>query len=141
MNIVHARPPNFDAIAKAFQLRPGVFFAYGPAIYNPDGVEIGPELVAHETAHSKRQDELGGPEGWWNAYIVDPQFRLAEEIIAHRAEYRAHCRKPDIDKPCNGFRSARLFHLSMIAKRLASPLYGGLISVAEAKRIIGAEAG
>lgn len=140
MKIVHARPPNFGAIAEAFQLRPGVIFAFGTAIYNPDRIEIGPELMAHETAHAKRQVELGGPEGWWAAYIADPQFRLGEEIIAHRAEYRAHCRRPGIDRPCNGFRSMRLFHLNAIAQRLASPLYGGLISVAEAKRVIGVEA-
>jgi hypothetical protein len=142
MNIVHARPPNFDAIAAVFPQAVGkpVVFCYGDTIYNPERTSVPPEIVAHETAHSKRQSDLGGPEGWWNAYIVDPQFRLGEEIIAHREEYRAYCQRPDIDKPCNGFRSLRLFHLNAIARRLASPLYGGLISVAEAKRIIGAEA-
>lgn len=46
------------------------------------------------------------------------------------------CKQPDIDKPRMGFRSARIFYLSRLAQRLASPLYGNMISVADAKRII-----
>jgi hypothetical protein len=141
MQILRERPPNFDAIATAFPIvrhRRGIFYAFGDTIYNPDGVEVTPALAAHEATHAQRQRDLFSdvgdlaPDAWWNCYLSNPQFRLGEELIAHRAEWRHFISL--------GYgRAKRRQYLSQISARLASPLYGGLISAAQAKRAIGAE--
>jgi len=117
MKILTTFPPNYREISTAFGVRGrGVIFCYGDTIYNPMRVEVGPELIAHESVHSGRQN--GSPEVWWRRYIADPQFRLDEEIPAHRAEYLVSGRLEDI------------------ARRLASPLYGSLISIERAIKVL-----
>lgn len=123
--VLYERPPVWNEIARRFpmvgrrQLR-GVLFSWGPGlIYNPDRVEIPGCLFAHEAAHGRRQD--GDIEGWWDRYLDDPEFRLAEEIIGHRAELR-HL----IEGGMN--RQQRRGTARAIAHRLSGPLYGSLIS-------------
>jgi hypothetical protein len=126
MKVLIEKPPNFDAIDAAFHLtergaKP--VFAYGSVIYNPWNVEVPPYLVAHELVHGARQkDDI---EGWWRRYIDDAQFRLKEEVQAHKAELACVCQRV---KDRN--RRARLLHIT--ALRLASPLYGGVISYTDA---------
>lgn len=135
MKVVTGRPPNYDRIVEAFghlAMRPGVIFCYGDTIYNPGGKPVPPSLVVHERAHSLRQEEMNGPEFWWDRYIADPAFRLAEEIIAHRAEWMYF-------NSSGAGRNARRVYLSQAAHRLASPLYGSLISAAKAKQVISAQ--
>jgi hypothetical protein len=138
VRVLRSYPPNHAAIVAAFPViahRRGILFCYADAIHNPDGITVTPALYAHEAVHSERQAGLFpnfGPEGWWNHYLANPQFRLAEELIAHRVEWRhflgeGHGRKE------------RRAYLSQLASRLASPLYGGLVTTAQAKRMIGAE--
>lgn len=135
MKIVKAFPPNYRAINDAFNIRgQDVMFAYGGAIFNPRGGEVSLALQAHEAVHGARQG--GDPAGWWERYIAEPQFRLDEEILAHQAEYRWHARQPGAERPVKGFRSYSTFHLNEIARRLSGPLYGGLISFAEAKVVV-----
>lgn len=124
MNIVIGYPPIYDEIAAAFDLR-GVkpIFAWGNTIYNPHGVPIPPELIAHENVHMQRQ--AGDPLSWWKKYITDPQFRLNEELMAHAAEYRYIVE--------NSSRNQRRIALKVTAQRLAARLYGSLISVKDAK--------
>jgi hypothetical protein len=133
MKIVTARPPNYHRIAQVFDLRryPGAIFAYGDTIYNPSGNRLSDALIAHETAHSERQG--GDPDAWWHTYLLSAGFRLDEEIIAHRIEWRRFCG----DDPN---RHERRRYLAAIAGRLASPLYGSLLTVRRAKDIIRAEA-
>jgi hypothetical protein len=70
-----------------------------------------------------------GIEAWWTRYLADPEFRLAEEIPAHRAEYKTFCsRVRDYQ--------ARMRFGRAIAERLGGPLYGGLITPAEARKRI-----
>lgn len=121
-------PPNFKEINAAFNVRgKPVIFAYGDTIHNPGGIKLAPHLMAHEKVHLSRQD--GAPAAWWRRYIADPEFRLAEEIPAHAAEYR-HFRATI---PA-GARLADI--LQTIAHRLASPLYGSMVGIDEAKRLI-----
>lgn len=127
MKIINDYPPNFDAIKAAFPVRGrGVIYCYGPAIYNPEGVKVAPRLIAHESIHSQRQGR--DPAGWWEQYLEDPLFRLAEEILAHRAEY-AHVLE-------HGNRNEKRQAAKQIAARLAGPLYGRLLRLADAKRAI-----
>lgn len=129
MKIVKDFPPLYAEIAAAFDLRcRKPIFAWWDVIFNPHGIEIGPELMAHESLHAERQKRHpGGAEGWWRQYIADPRFRLIEELLAHTAEYRAACERPGV---------TRNYHrviLRGIAHRVASRLYGNLISVHDAK--------
>ncbi len=140
--IIKAPPPNFEAIAAKFDIRgKPIYFAYGDTIFNPAGVDLPPSIIAHEKVHLARQH--GDPVAWWERYIASREFRLAEELPAHQAEYRYWLDKPDSMKPIKGFRSMADYHLLYIAKRLSSPLYGGLqspegglLGLAEAKRMI-----
>ena len=123
-----SRPPNFAQIVAVFPMAraPTVIFAYAPNIYVPSGKEIPPALVAHETVHIERQQKIG-VELWWEKYLADPQFRFDEELLAHRAEFRA---------------TRTLTHrqeevaLKIIAKKLAAPLYGRMVKTEEAMRLI-----
>lgn len=89
MKILVEYPPNIEAIASAFPdavKSRSVIFAYRGDIYNPFDLPIGPQNVAHEQVHFVQQKEIG-TETWWRAYIADPEFRVAQEIPAYRAEY------------------------------------------------------
>lgn len=139
MIIVRERPPMFDEIDKAFNVRgKPVLFAWGDRIFIPSGSpEVPQHLMAHEQAHGIRQLTFGASMDqrtpgearivlWWRRYIDDPKFRLVEEIIGHKAEFEALCR-------AGGGRQERRRHLASTAAKLAAPLYGRLISVTEAK--------
>ena len=122
--VVHARPPNFEAIAKVFpdvMRRKGILYAYGDKIYNPDKVQISPAKLAHEKVHSIQQKHAGGPEAWWDRYLADKAFRLKEELKAHVVEYHAYCR--GVPTPP---RKQRAAYLDSIADRMSLPMYGAM---------------
>jgi hypothetical protein len=136
-------PPNIDAIDRRFNVKDKpVIYAYAPFIYNPKGVILTPELLRHEVTHLYQQTPVwssGESEVntnavalWWEQYIDDPQFRLWQEIPAHQNEYLAH-----LDLKPN--RHVRRALIKQIAKRLSGPLYGNLISLADAKKLINME--
>ena len=127
MRIVKDYPPMIDEIDAAFNVRgKGIIFAWGDTIFNPAWHDIPPSLIAHEQVHGRRQG--ADVRGWWLKYIDDPQFRLEEEIHAHRAEYQHIAR--------NGNRPERRRGLKLIASRLSSPLYGKMITLKQAKEIL-----
>lgn len=138
MKIITGYPPNFRDIVAVFPMAgsPDTVFAYGDRLYSPTPGVVGPSVVAHEWAHGERQlaYEIGIlPETkidmWWQRYLVDPAFRLDEELIGHRAEYRWLLEHD----PRNERR-----HRDAIAKRLSGPLYGRMISFADAlQQVIG----
>lgn len=129
MKIVVAQPPNFEKILPVFPMASnvGVIFTYGDTIYNPSDVEIPRELMAHESVHSQRHGD--DPAGWWERYLADPIFRLEEEMLAHRAEYRAF-------KSWTKDRNQVAAALTRIAARISGPLYGSMISNQHARRLI-----
>jgi hypothetical protein len=113
VKVINLFPPNWREINAAFNVRgKPVIYCYGDAIYNPQRISVGPDLLAHERVHSLRQGRH--PDMWWRRYIADVEFRLQEEIPAHRAELGV---SGDLDK---------------IARRLAGPLYGSLITFGRA---------
>lgn len=135
MNVIVGRPPNFDAIVRVFPLaaKNSVLFTWGYAIYSPGGDYVSPELLEHERVHAARQ-ALTTPEAWWDKYLVDPEFRLNEEVPAHKAEYQEWCKT-------HRDRNSRAKHLAHVAMKLASPLYVGLgavrlITPAQARELI-----
>lgn len=137
MRIVNDWPPLIDEIDKAFKVRrpnPTVIFAWATPdenlIYAPGGQSVSFALRAHELVHCDRQRRHPGKtEGWWADYIADPEFRLYEEVRAHHAEYQYMIRE-------NANRLGRRRALSVVAAKLASPLYGSLVSPAVAKKIL-----
>lgn len=135
MKIVVAEPPNFAAIDARFNVKgKPVYFCYGDTIFNPKGVAVPPSIVAHEMVHSARQGT--DPEGWWKKYIDSVEFRIAEEVPAHRAEYLWFLERDTGKLVPKGWRSVSDFHLFHIANRLRSPLYNANLSLAKAKALI-----
>jgi len=129
VKIVHDRPPNYDKINAVLHPPRNAIFCYGDIIYFPAGGELPPELIAHEEVHSRRQGDA--VEEWWDKYLASPEFRLAEEIPAHRAEYLEYIKtRPGLP------RSRRRYVLKMIAKRLSGGLYGKVITLDKAKKAI-----
>lgn len=132
MEIIKDLPPNFDDIARVFPAArgPGVIFSFGPKLYVPSGKELSEMLMAHETVHSMRQGEQEETIlAWWDQYLKDPQFRFVEELLAHKVEYQTYVQ---MKFPRNERRRAQ----KMIAKRLSSNLYGGIVSYKKALELI-----
>ena len=129
MELVRDFPPNFDKIDKAFGIgsRKGVYYAYGDYIYSPHNDTIPDELRAHEHIHGVQQMRTP-PEDWWDMYIENPAFRLAQEIPAHREELTFLC--------ANGNRNQRRRALKTVVRRLSSTFYGKIITPGEAKRVL-----
>ncbi|MDP2618632.1 MAG: hypothetical protein Q8P46_00405 [Hyphomicrobiales bacterium] len=134
MRIVVDYPPIYTEIAAAFDISGrNPIFAWGDRVFNPHNIVIGPELIAHEAVHGRRQGN--DVEGWWRRYIDDPAFRLAEEIPAHAAEFNILAGVPGTN------RQHKRKCLAYVAKRLTSPIYGRLITLDAAKKAILDEAG
>lgn len=124
--IIKSFPPNITAITRVFPLasRTDTIFAYGNFIYVPSGNDLPPELLEHELVHCERQ-LLQGVDEWWAQYLEDPDFRYHEELLAHRAEYNKLCEMYPT-------RNRRRHCLQHVARKLAAPLYGNMITVKKA---------
>lgn len=124
-------PPIIAEIDAAFHtMGKPIIYAFGDVIYNPAGVPISRPLVLHEATHGTRQIAMeGGVEAWWKRYIADPEFRLNEEIPAHQNEYKMF-------RDLNHDRNLRAIYLQKVARKLASPLYGSLITFKDAKALV-----
>ena len=128
--IINAFPPNIAAIRAKFNIAGrGVVFAYGSAIYNPVGKELPQSIIRHEEVHLREQK--GDPEEWWDRYIKDKAFRLEQELMAHRMEYITMLQELNFPG-----RPARRRLVRFIAKKLASPIYGPMIDIDNAKRLL-----
>lgn len=131
MKIINSYPPNIDAIDARFNIKgKPIIFTYGDIIYNPLGVVISQALQSHEKVHSVRQTtDLKSIIKWWEQYLVDDEFRLNEELLAHKAEYKQFCSE-------NKDRNKQSLYLNTIATRLASPMYGNMLTSTKARKII-----
>lgn len=130
--VIFDRPPLWAEIDAMFKVAgKNVIFSWGPnAIYNPQGVKISRELMAHEEVHGARQGKTDEEIfAWWRRYLKEPMFRFEEELPAHRAEYQAFCKR-------HGSSLARMTYLGAIAKRLSSDLYGNIVTYSQAREKI-----
>lgn len=126
-DILKENPPNYDEIVKNFRPGKHVVFAYAPNIYNPNNLILSDAIVEHEKVHLRQQRAYdGGADAWWKRYIEDPRFRLKQEYEAHHREYMVM-----IDSAIN--RQERRSALRIVAKKLASPLYGKMLSPKQAQ--------
>lgn len=151
MRIVEAYPPLIEEIDAAFKVRgKPILYAWGDTIFNPLGVAVPPELVAHEKVHGRRQlAALVDPQSpqlaeaairvWWMRYIADADFRLREEIHAHVAEFLSLCEQHAARWVSQ--RNMRRAFAAAVARKLSAPLYGGLITFREARAALLAGAG
>lgn len=129
MQILNQFPPNIEAIRKRFELDgfPTAVFTYGDKLYNPVGLDIPPDLMAHEEVHEKQQAILGVQQ-WWDLYLTDDTFRLSQEVEAYKEQYQ-HAKE-------NYNRDLRRQVLSHIVHNLSSKLYGKIINKKLAKELI-----
>lgn len=127
MNIVVGYPPNIEKIKKAFNPPATVVFTYGNTIYSPGSPIIPDDLMVHEETHTKQQGN--NPDAWWDKYIADPIFRLAQEVEAYQNQYRKFC-------ALNKDRNIRVKFLYRIASDLSGPIYGNIIGMSEALSLI-----
>jgi hypothetical protein len=130
-------PPMIKEIDAAFHVigKP-IIYAWGDTIYNPMKVPMYPQYFGHEAVHGMRQMEfniegsnLNSIENWWRRYIADPEFRLNEEIPAHMVEYA-------VFRDRHKDRNQRSGYMHKVARKLASPLYGSLITYKDAKALL-----
>lgn len=120
-------PPNIEKIRAVLPVSERNIFAYGGVIYVPGGGELTSPLIEHEKVHFRQQGRF--PRFWWWRFLRSPKFRLKVELEAHRAEYREFCKwQKD--------RNQQAQYLVGISRRLAAPMYGGLISPLQAAREI-----
>lgn len=127
MREIRSQPPMIDLIDAKFHTRDkNVIFAWGDVIYNPRSVRLTVPLIVHERVHGDRQKKIGIRE-WWQKYLDSPEFRLEEEVLAHRAEMAAHLRI------LGDNRTNRRKVLAVMAMRLRMPLYQYELSVSESK--------
>lgn len=129
MTISTEYPPNYEAIKTAFPAVEGgtSLFAYGSTIYNPFNLNVPQHLIVHEEVHEKQQG--ANPESWWNQYISDPSFRLTEEIEAYGTQFQ-------FIKKHLGKSKYTTMALNDLATHLSSDIYGDMISLAKAKKLI-----
>lgn len=126
--VINDWPPNIEEIRMVLPVTERNIFAYDNVIFNPGGGKLPQELHQHEAVHFKQQAAIG-VEAWWLAYLADEKFRLAQEIPAHKAEYRCFCKY-------NRDRNEQARRLRDMGRRLAAPMYGGIITINEAMKRI-----
>lgn len=142
MKIIRAYPPIYAELTRHFPIKgkAGILYAWGNRIFNPSGFAVPEWLMAHESVHGSRQWTMKDePEGtavleaevlsWWQRYIHDHSFRLAEEVPAHQAEWRSinalHIEEDKKER-----------YLAAMAMRLSGPLYNHMIGTPEATDLI-----
>lgn len=129
MKISTERPPNYELLLQVFpeipELRP--IFCFGEVIHNPFNVDVTEDLIVHESVHAIQQG--GDSYSWWERYLIDPGFRLEQEVEAYREQYRFVSKHLRDREKVNAF-------LNRYAMALSSALYGNLCTHSEARVLI-----
>lgn len=118
MKVLNEKPPEWIMSGCLSQFRINVertFWTYGDTIYNPGGIDIRDDIMAHEEQHEKQQAEIGKDE-WWKKYLTEPRFRLEQEAEAYGVQYKYYCRRVKDRNQQDRF-------LRSIASQLSGPLY------------------
>lgn len=124
-------PPTYKQILKA-GMKPlhGTVYTYGDTIYNPDGIELPLDLVAHEMRHMSQQGKNEkGAKKWYKEYLLDTRFRLDVEADAYHAQYKFLSTKIK-----DGNTLIRILH--QLALQLAGSIYGKITTYGEAMQLI-----
>ncbi len=137
VEIVFKKPPIYNDLCAAFNIRPvNVVYTYGDKIYNPDKLELPPEIIEHEKVHMKQQkawmvneDRKFTPALWWGKYLRDAKFRIDQEAKGYARQYDVICQD-------NHDRNQRARYLWGLASSLSGVLYNNEISHSEATKMI-----
>lgn len=131
IKISFEKPPVYDSICRAFNIIPrNVYFTYGDTLYNPDKLNVPPEIIEHEEVHMRQQNYNNEDASlWWGKYLREPEFRLNQEARGYGRQYEVIC---DIIKD----RNQRNKYLFQLATSLSGPLYNNIISHSEAMKLI-----
>lgn len=129
MEVSPTFPPMYAEIAKRFPVTARTVFAWGDTIYNPGGIEIPEDLMAHEEVHSRQQKEMGGPKVWWDLYLTDTSFVVRQEAQAYGRQFSVICARVRD-------RNVRFKRLRELAQHFSGPLYGNAIDFDEAMKLI-----
>ncbi len=113
--------PLLEKYKEVFDVSDRTIFAYDHKIYFNG--ELPDHLIIHEQTHHKQQDEVG-LDLWVEKYLTDVEFRLEQEVEAYRNQLQSVNR------------NFRRKLLKIVAKDLASPLYGNIVSFKEAVRLL-----
>lgn len=132
MKIITDYPPNIERIKLAFTLHKGIVFTYGDTLYNPDNSPyIDKALMVHEETHMRQQEKIG-VENWWNLYITSTDFRISQEVEAYQNQYREQ--KKHIKD-----RNKLDWYVRVLARDLASLMYGNVMTMSQALQVIKGE--
>ncbi len=85
MKISKKYPPNYRQVVDILGADDTTVYCYGDTIYNPNNIEITPDIEVHEEVHSKQQGD--NPELWCLKYLNDKEFRQQSEVEAYGAQY------------------------------------------------------
>lgn len=135
MKIINEKPPMWRKLKSLFDFDDRTtVFTYGDAIYNPSGNQLSEDVIVHESVHIQQQLELNrwwrsGAREWWNRFIKDPKFRLEQEMQAYQTQYYFL-----LQRGMNRDQLAK--RVSDMAYAMSSPMYGNVISYADAIRQI-----
>ncbi len=123
------KPPMADFCEKYFGASwdKGTIFAYKDTIHAKNPSRISPDVEAHEVVHLKQQREFGDADKWWDAYLTDDKFRIAQEMEAYKAQIQYALEHYD-----RNYRRALKKH---IYASFAS-LSGGAVTVAQAENLL-----
>lgn len=119
--------PNLQILIDTFDVKEDeLIIAYGNIIYCPP-VGMSKDLLIHELVHCERQGfAQDSARRWWEKYMSDDKFRLAEELIAYQKQYQYCC---DVYKDKN--KRAKILYL--MAQELSSARYGNVCLQSEAR--------
>ena len=132
MNIVTEPPAIYDRAKDVFGLdfvKDKLVMTYGENVHTHTG-HLSDDLVAHEQTHIDQQSAYeGGPAAWWERYLVDPQWRLEQELQAYRKQWQWMLKhEPN--------RQKRFDTLRHCAQCLSGHIYGNIISLSDAMKRI-----
>ena len=132
IKISHLQPPSsiYDRAVERWgvDFSTGTLFTVDNVIYSK-GI-IPADLLIHEQNHVKQQREYpGGYKKWWDRYFEDDEFRLDQEVECYRIQYQ-FIKKNTKD------RNQQSKHLSHFARSLSGKMYGNLISLLEAIKLL-----
>lgn len=130
--VSNEKPPCWDELEEAFGVKwggdPAVVVAYGDTLHC--SAEPSDDVLTHEMVHLYQQGySQKGAKAWFEMYIKDPNFRLVQEIAAYQEQYRM------LSKVVKD-RNALARHWIRLAKDLAGPMYGNMITQTEALKAI-----
>lgn len=128
VKIENRYPPNFELIKAVLPYaNEKHVYCYGDTLYVPDGHELTPDIVFHESIHVRQQGS--DPDAWWNAYLTDTKFRLDQEIAAYGEQWQW------VKEHITG-NSFRKWLLEKMAFALSGKEYGNMLNYQDAEAAI-----